>query len=58
VRVRVCVPYIYKIKNKKIIYYIELRFIGQVKMQWKNENATGLRVALFTQSTNLHLLLD
>ena len=61
VRVRVCVPYIYKIKNKKIIYYIELHFmglIGQVKMQLKNENATGLRVALFTQSTNLHLWLD
>ncbi len=25
-RVRVCVPYIYKIKIKKIIYYIELRY--------------------------------
>ena len=47
--VRMCTLYIYKIKIKKIIYYIELRFIGligQVNMQWKNENATGLRFLL------------
>ena len=31
VRVCVCVPYIYKIKIKKIIYYIELRCTGLVE---------------------------
>ena len=46
VRVCVCVPYIYKIKIKKIIYYIELRFAASGKHYLKIENATGLRVAL------------
>ena len=48
VRVRVCVPYIYKLKIKKIIYPIGLRFAGPTgwgRIAWKNGNATGLRVA-------------
>ena len=51
VRVRVCVPYIYKLKLKKIIYYIELRCtrprrVGENNTS-KKGNATGLRVAFY-----------
>ena len=43
VRVRVCVPYIYKIKIKKIIYYIELRYtrpcrVGKTLPQKRKRN--------------------
>ena len=55
------VYFIYKLKFKKIIYSIELRFtslVEQVKIECKNKNATGLRIAFLWLSYTITLLSE
>ena len=51
----------YKLKLKKIIYSIELRFtslVEQMKIECKNKNATGLRVAFLWLNYTITLLSE